>query len=163
MAKNIENNKDIQWENIEKKDSNWLKRWRESFKSFLEWKKNDVIWNSSKKSEWLKDLVVDSSLLDLAEWSELSDSEDKTKEELTQFFDKWEKDKGNESNKEKFLQQVPYDVARFEGRSQDAVQEIQNSAMKLENEIKNWNQEENPVAEALLRVVDSIMDTENKA
>ena len=163
MAKNIENNKDIQWENIEKKDSNWLKRWRESFKSFLEWKKNDVIWNSSKKSEWLKDLVVDSSLLDLAEWSELSDSEDKTKEELNQFFDKWEKDKGNESNKEKFLQQVPYDVARFEGRSQDAVQEIQNSAMKLENEIKNWNQEENPVAEALLRVVDSIMDTENKA
>lgn len=160
---NSKNNKDIQWSDNEKKNSNWFKERWESLKNFLEWKKNDVIWNSSKKSEWLKDLVVDSSLLDMEKWSELSDSEEKTREELTGFFDKWQKDKGNVSNKEKFSQQAWYDAARFEGRSPEAVQEIENSAMKLEDEIKNWDKEENPVAKALYGAVDSIMKTENKA
>ena len=155
---NSKNNKDIQWSDNERKSSNWFKEKWESLKNFLEWKKNDVIWNSSKKSEWLKDLVVDSSLLDVEKWSELSYAEKKTKGELTNL-----KDEGSVSNKEKFSQQVWYDAAKFKGRSPEAVEEIENSATELEDKIKNWDKEGNPVAKALYGVVDSIMKTENKA
>lgn len=155
---NFENNKDIQWNNSEKKNSNWFKEKWESLKSFLEWKKNDVIWNSSEKSKWLKDLVVDSSLLDLEKWSKLSDSEVETKGELAKL-------QKNEKvvNQQELSQQIMQNSEKYKWRSSGAVQWIENAAMTVEDDIKNWNQEENSIARTLLQAANSIMDTENKA
>ena len=145
MAKNIENNKDIQWENIEKKGGNW---W-EAVKDFLKLKKHteeikvkEVI---SRKTEKLKDAAIDSTLdnlnLDMQEWLELEDSDIKTKEELNQIFAKWkEKPKDNVNTpEEQELYQKLLQSNRFKNRSPEAIQEIAKSATKVENEIKQWN------------------------
>lgn len=145
MAKNIENNKDIQWENIEKKGGNW---W-DAVKNFLKLKKHteeikvkEVI---SRKTEKLKDAAIDSTLdnlnLDMQEWLELEDSDIKTKEELNQIFAKWkEKPKDNVNTpEEQELYQKLLQSNRFKNRSPEAIQEIAKSATKVENEIKQWN------------------------
>ena len=89
---NFENNqnKENQWNNIEKKNTNWFKEKWESIKNFLEWKKHvdeiQVKEEIRRKAEDLKDSAIDSTLdnlnLDMQEWLELQDSDDKTKEEL---------------------------------------------------------------------------------
>lgn len=145
MAKNIENNKDIQWENIEKKGGNW---W-EAIKNFLKLKKHteeikvkEVI---SRKTEKLKDAAIDSTLdnlnLDMQEWLELEDSDIKTKEELNQIFAKWKKKPRDNVNtpEEQELYQKLLQSNRFKNRSPEAIQEIAKSATKVENEIKQWN------------------------
>lgn len=166
MNNYIENNnenKDIQRGNFEKKNSNWFKERRESLKSFFEWKKNEVIRIFNKKSEWLKDFIVDSNLLDTEKWSNLSDSEVETKKELAEFLDNSQENITGVSNPEKILSQKWYDVSKFKGRSSEIVQEIENLAMNVEDEIKNYNDEENSIARALLHAANLIMDTENKS
>lgn len=160
VKNNIEHNS---WYNAENEDKNWFHRQWESVRSFFEWNKSDVIWNSGAKSEWLKDLVVDSSLLDMEKWSELSDSEIDTKEQLDQFFEKWKKNKKDLLNQKELSQQVIHNSEKFQWRSSEAVHEIENAAMAVENDIKNWGKEENPIARILLKTANWIMDTENKA
>ena len=169
MNNHIEN-KDIQWNNIEKNDKNWFREKRESIKNFLEWKKNiDKIWveeETSRKAENLKDSAIDSTLdnlnLDMQEWLELQDSDDETKEELNKFFEKWKKELKHDidTTEEKELSVNLLQSGRFKNRSPETVQQIAKSATKIESEIKNWKQEKNPVARSLLKIVDWIMGTE---
>ena len=167
---NFENNKENQWNNIEKKNSNWFREKRESIKNFLEWKKNvdklKVEEETSSKTENLKDSAIDSTLdnlnLDMQEWLELQNSDDKTKEELNKFFEKWKKEFKDDvqTPEEQELSQKLLQSDRFKNRSTETVQQIAKSATKIENEIKDWQKEKNPVARSLLKIVDWIMSTE---
>lgn len=169
MNNHIEN-KDIQWNNIEKKNSNWFREKRESIKNFLEWKKNidkiQVEEETSRKAENLKDSAIDSTLdnlnLDMQEWLELQDSDDETKEELNKFFEKWKKELKDDidTTEEKELSVKLLQSSRFKNRSPETVQQIAKSAIKIESEIINWKQEKNPVARSLLKIVNWIMWTE---
>lgn len=169
MNNHIEN-KENQWNNIEKKNSNWFREKRESIKNFLEWKKNvdklKVEEETSSKTEKLKDSAIDSTLdnlnLDMQEWLELQNSDDKTKEELNKFFEKWKEELKDNTNtlEEKELSEKLFKNKRFEKRSPEIVQQIAKSATKIENEIKDWQKEKNPVARSLLKIVDWIMSTE---
>ena len=167
---NFENSKDIHRNNIEKKNWNWLKEKWESIKTFLEWKKDvDEIRlkeETSERTEKLKDSTIDSTLdslnLEMQEWLELSNSDIETKDELNQFFEKGKNEFKDEKAipQEKELSQQLLKNNKFKNRSPEAVREIAHSDTKLENEIKNWKQEKNPVAKSLLRVVDRIIWTE---
>ena len=169
---NFENNqnKENQWNNIEKKNTNWFKEEWESIKNFLEWKKHadkiKVKEEISRNAENLKDSVIDSTLdnlnLDMQEWLELQDSDDKTKEELNKFFEIWKQELKNDIEQpwEAELRERLFNSERFGKRSPDIVREVAKSATKIENEIKNWKQEENSVARSLLKIVNWIMWTE---
>lgn len=169
MNNHIEN-KDIQWNNIEKNDKNWFREKRESIKNFLEWKKNidkiQVEEETSRKAENLKDSAIDSTLdnlnLDMQEWLELQDSDDETKEELNKFFEKWKKELKDDidTTEEKELSVKLLQSGRFKNRSPETVQQIAKSATNIEKEIKDWPKEKNPVARSLLKIVDWIMSTE---
>lgn len=144
---NFENNKENQWNNIEKKNSNWFREKRESIKNFLEWKKNvdklKVEEETSRKAENLKDSAIDSTLdifqLDMQEKLEVQDSQTEIKKELNDTFYewKWKKD-SKETIKEKDLYQHLLEDDRFKDRSPEAVQQIARSATNVENEIKQW-------------------------
>ena len=144
---NFENNKENQWNNIEKKNSNWFREKRESIKNFLEWKKNvdklKVEEETSRKAENLKDSAIDSTLdifqLDMQERLEVQDSQTEIKKELNDTFYewKWKKD-SKETIKEKDLYQHLLEDDRFKDRSPEAVQQIARSATNVENEIKQW-------------------------
>jgi len=169
MNNHIEN-RENQWNNIEKKNSNWFREKRESIKNFLEWKKNvdklKVKEETSNKVETLKDSAIDSTLdnlnLDMQEWLELQDSDDETKEELNKFFEKWKKELKDDidTTEEKELSVKLLQSGRFKNRSPETVQQIAKSATNIENEIKDWPKEKNPVARSLLKIVDWIMSTE---
>ena len=169
MNNHIEN-KDIQWNNIEKKNSNWFREKRESIKNFLEWKKNvdklKVEEETSRQKENLKDSAIDSTLdnlnLDMQEWLELKDADDETKKELNQFFEKWKKEFKDDvqTPEDQELSQKLLQSDRFKNRSTETVQQIAKSATNIENEIKDWPKEKNPVAKSLLKIVDWIMSTE---
>ena len=169
MNNHIEN-KDIQWNNIEKKNSNWFREKRESIKNFLEWKKNvdklKVEEETSRQKENLKDSAIDSTLdnlnLDMQEWLELKDADDETKKELNQFFEKWKKEFKDDvqTPEDQELSQKLLQSDRFKNRSTETVQQIAKSATNIENEIKDWPKEKNPVARSLLKIVDWIMWTE---
>lgn len=171
MNNHIEN-KENQWNNIEKKNSNWFREKRESIKNFLEWKKDaeeiQVEEETSRKTENLKDSAIDSTLdnlnLDMQEWLELKDTDDETKKELNQFFEKWkEKFKDDVQTPEgQELSQKLLQSDRFKNRSTETVQQIAKSATKIENEIKDWQKEKNPVAKSLLKFADWIMSTEKQ-
>ena len=167
---NFENNRENQWNNIEKKNTNWFKEKWESIKNFLEWKKDvdelKVKEETSNKAENLKDSAIDSTLdnlnLDMQEGLELKDSDDETKEELEHFFEKWKEElKDNiDTPEEKELSEKLLQSDRFKNRSPETVQQIAKSATKIETEIKNWQTEKNPVAKSLLKIVNWIMGTE---
>lgn len=163
MNNHIENNKDIEWNNNEKKNSNWFKKRWESMKHFFEQKENDTIKDYNKKSEWLKDLVVDSSLLDMEKGSELSDSKTETKEELTKIFDRRQKDPKDVLNHKELSQQILQHTEGLQWRPTKVVHEIENLALNVENDINNYEEEENPIARSFLKMAKWIMDTENKA
>lgn len=146
---NIEHNS---WYNVEDQGTNRFKRKRESVRDFFEWKKNDVIKSSNKNSEWLKDLMVDSKLLDMEKWSELSDSEIDTKEQLDQLFEQWKKNKKDVLNHKELSWEILHNYERFQNRSPEVVEQISTSAAKIEDEIKNWKKEENPIARFLLKM-----------
>ena len=170
MAKNIENKKNIQWENIEKKNNNWFRETWESVKSFLEWKKDvdeiQIEEETSRKTENLKDSAIDSTLdnlnLDMQEGLELKDTGDETKKELNQFFEKWKEELKDDvqTPEEQEPSQKLLQSDRFKNRSAETVQQIAKSPTKIENEIKDWQKEKNPVAKSLLKIVDWIMSTE---
>ena len=136
----------------------------------MEWKKNvdklKVEEETSRKAENLKDSAIDSTLdnlnLDMQEWLELQNSDDKTKEELNKFFEKWKEELKDNTNtlEEKELSEKLFKNKRFEKRSPEIVQQIAKSATNIENEIKDWPKEKNPVAKSLLKIVDWIMGTE---
>lgn len=169
MNNHIEN-KDIQWNNIEKKNGNWFREKWESIKNFLEWKKNidkiQVEEETSRQKENLKDSAIDSTLdnlnLDMQEWLELKDADDETKKELNQFFEKWKKEFKDDVQtlEDQELSQKLLQSDRFKNRSTETVQQIAKSATNIENEIKDWPKEKNPVAKSLLKIVDWIMSTE---
>lgn len=165
MNNNIENSKNTQWENIEKKNSNWFREKWESMKNFLEWKKvaekiqvKEVI---SMKTENLKDSAIGSTLdnlnLDMQEGLELKDSDDETKEKLEHFFEKWKEElKDNiDTPEEKELSEKLLQSNRFKNRSPEAVQQIAKSATNVENEIKEWKW-------IFYEIVRKIMNTEKK-
>jgi len=170
MVNNIENNKNIQWENVERKNTNWFREKWESVKNFLKWKKDaeeiQVKEEISRKTENLKDSTINSTLdnlnLDMQEGLELKDSDDEIKKELNQFFEKWKEElKDNvHTPEEQELSQKLLQSDRFKNRSAEIVQQIAKSATKIENEIKDWQKEKNPVAKSLLKIVDWIMGTE---
>lgn len=170
MAKNIENKKNIQWENFERESTNWFREKWESVKNFLKWKKDaeeiQVEEETSRKTENLKDSAIDSTLdnlnLDMQEGLELKDSDDKTKEELNQFFEAWKQGLKNDIEQpwEAELRERLFKSKRFGKRSPEVVTQIAKSATKIENEIKDWQKEKNPVARSLLKIVDWIMSTE---
>lgn len=167
---NFENNRENQWNNIEKKNTNWFKEKWESIKNFLEWKKDvdelKVKEETSNKAENLKDSAIDSTLdnlnLDMQEGLELKDSDDETKEELEHFFEKWKEELKDtiDTPEEKELSEKLLQSDRFKNRSPETVQQIAKSATKIETEIKNWQTEKNPVAKSLLKIVNWIMGTE---
>ena len=169
MNNHIEN-KDIQWNNIEKKSSNWFRDKWESVKNFLEWKKDadeiQVEEETSRKTENLKDSAIDSTLdnlnLDMQEGLELKDSDDKTKEELNQFFEAWKQELKNDIEQpwEAELRERLFKSKRFGKRSPEIVTQIAKSATKIKNEIENFEKEPNLVARWLLNVVRHIMKTE---
>lgn len=163
MNNHIDNNKDIEWNNNEKKNSNWFKKRWESMKHFFEQKENDTIKDYNKKSEWLKDLVVDSSLLDMEKGSELSDSKTETKEELTKIFDRRQKDPKDVLNHKELFRQISQHTKRLQWRPTKVAHEIENLAMNVENDINNYEEEGNPIAKSFLKIAKWIMDTENKA
>lgn len=169
MNNHIEN-KDIQWNNIEKKSSNWFRDKWESVKNFLEWKKDadeiQVEEETGRKAENLKDSAIDSTLdnlnLDMQEGLELKDSDDKTKEELNQFFEAWKQELKNDIEQpwEAELRERLFKSKRFGNRSPEIVTQIAKSATKIKNEIENFEREPNFVAKWLLNVVRHIMKTE---
>lgn len=170
MAKNIENKKNIQWENFERESTNWFREKRESVKNFLKWKKNaeeiQVEEDTSRKTENLKDSAIDSTLdnlnLDMQEWLELKNSDDKTKEELNQFFEAWKQELKNDIEQpwEAELRDRLFKSKRFGKRSPETVIQIAKSATKIKNEIENFEKEPNLIAKWLLNVVKHIMETE---
>ena len=170
MAKNIENNKNIQWENIEKEKTNWSRKKWESVKDFLKWRKDaekiQIEKETGEKSEKLKDVTIDSTLdnlnLDMQEWLELKDSDDKTKEELNQFFEAWKQELKNDIEQpwEAELRDRLFKSKRFGKRSPETVAQIAKSATIIKNEIDNWEKEPNLVAKWLLNIVKHIMWTE---
>ena len=144
---NFENNRENQWNNIEKKNTNWFKEKWESIKNFLEWKKDSdelkVEEETSDKAESLKDSAIDSTLdnlnLDMQERLELQDSQTEIKKELDDVFHEWRwKKDSKETVKEKDLFQHLLEDNRFKNRSPEAVQQIAKSATNVENEIKEW-------------------------
>ena len=160
MAKDvIETNN---WVSIENRDSNWFKRQWESIKNFLEWKqkldKLKVEEEASESSAKLKESAVDSTLenlnLDMEKWSEISDSEVEIKEQLDQILQKWKKDTKQVLTHKEMSQRI------INGRSPEVSQQISNSATKVEDEIKNWENEENPIARSLLKMANWLMNTE---
>ena len=169
MNNHIENTEN-QWNNIEKKNSNWFREKWESVKNFLKWKKDaeeiQAEEETSRKTENLKDSAIDSTLdnlnLDMQEGLELKDSDDKTKEELNQFFEAWKQELKNDIEQpwEAELRERLFKSKRFGKRSPEVVTQIAKSATKIENEIKDWQKEKNPVARSLLKIVDWIMSTE---
>ena len=98
----------------------------------------------------------------MQEWLELQDSDDETKEELNKFFEKWKKELKDDidTTEEKELSVKLLQSGRFKNRSPETVQQIAKSATNIENEIKDWPKEKNPVARSLLKIVDWIMWTE---
>jgi len=169
MNNHIEN-KENQWNNIEKKNSNWFREKRESIKNFLEWKKDidkiQVEEETSRKAENLKDSAIDSTLdnlnLDMQEGLELKDSDDKTKEELNQFFEAWKQELKNDIEQpwEAELRERLFKSKKFGKRSPEIVTQIAKSATKIKNEIENFEKEPNLVAKWFLNVVRHIMKTE---
>ena len=136
-------NKENQWNNIEKKNSNW---W-ESLKNFLKWKKSaeelHISEKANKQEEELKKSAIDSTLdnlnLDMQERLELQDSQTEIKKELDDVFHEWRwKKDSKETVKEKDLFQHLLEDNRFKNRSSEAVQQIAKSATNVENEIKEW-------------------------
>ncbi|MBO4516778.1 hypothetical protein J5751_05115 [bacterium] len=45
-----------------------------------------------------------------------------------------------------------HNYERFQNRSPEVVEQISTSAAKIEDEIKNWKKEENPIARFLLKM-----------
>lgn len=156
----FENNKENQWNNIEKKNTNW---W-ESLKKFLQWRKNAEEWEireeASKQEENLKDSAIDSTLdnlnLDMQERLELQDSQIEIKKELDDVFYEWRwKKDSKETVKEKDLFQHLLEDDRFKNRSPEAIQEIAKSATNVENGIKEWKW-------MFYEIARKIMNTEKK-
>jgi len=157
----FENNKENQWNNIEKKNINW---W-ESLKNFLQWRKNTEEWHirevANKQEENLRKSTIDSTLdnlnLDMQEGLELKDSDDEIKEKLEHFFEKWKEElKDNiDTPEEKELSEKLLQSNRFKNRSPEAVQQIAKSATNVENEIKEWKW-------IFYEIVRKIMNTEKK-
>lgn len=170
MDKNIDNNKNMQWKNIEKNDSNWFKRQWESVKGFFGIQKSidelGVKEEIISKTEKIKDTTIDSTLdnlnLDMQEWLNLKESDSETKEELNQFFKAWKEELKNDIEQpwEAKLREKLFESNRFGKRSPEIVTQIAKSATKIENEIQNWEKEPNLIAKWLLNVVDRIMKTE---
>ena len=170
MNKNIENSKNAQWENIEKKNSNWFKEKWEWIKNFLEWKKNvdkiKVEEETSAKAKKLERAAVDSTLdnlnLDMQEGLELKESDNETKKKLNQFFEEWKEELKNDIEQpwEVELRKQLFKSKRFGKRSPEIVIQIAKSATKIKNEIDNWEKEPNLVAKWLLNIVKHIMWTE---
>ena len=165
MTKNIENNKENQWNNIEKKETNWFKEKWESIKNFLEWKKNiDEIKITEKATEMtdiLKDSSIDSQLHDLEKRQEIQDSKIDTKKELDDLLTEWRWMKDSkEILREKELAQELLNNDRFKNRSQGVKEEITRSANNVLTDIENYDKEQNPVARSLLWIVHKIMNTE---
>ena len=165
---NFENNKENQWNNIEKKNTNWFREKRESIKNFLEWKKYaeeiTVKRKTGQETENLKDFAIDSTLdnlqLNMQEWLELSNADNETKEELNHIFEEWKENKKEIMQDEELPKKLEKYNKKFPGRSPEVVQKIVNSATEIETEIKNWQTEKNPVAKSLLKIVNWIMGTE---
>lgn len=170
MDKNIDNNKNMQWKNIEKNDSNWFKRQWESVKVFFGIQKSidelGVKEEIISKTEKIKDTTIDSTLdnlnLDMQEWLNLKESDSETKEELNQFFKAWKEELKNDIEQpwEAKLREKLFESKRFGKRSPEIVTQIAKSATKIENEIQNWKKEPNLIAKWLLNVVNRIMKTE---
>ena len=161
MNNNIENSKNTQWENIEKKNSNWFREKWESIKNFLEWKKVaekiQIEKETGEKSEKLKDSAIDSTLdnlnLNMQEGLELKDSDDGTKKELNQFFEKWKEELKDDVQiaEEQELYQKLLQSNRFKNRSPEIVQQIAKSATKIENEIKQWQSVFSEIARKIMK------------
>ena len=170
MTKNIENNKENQWNNIEKKETNWFKEKWESIKNFLEWKKDadelKIQEETDNNVENLKDSAIDSTLdnlqINMQEWLELSNADNETKEELNYIFEEWKKNKKEIMQDKELPKKLEQYNKKFPGRSPEIVQQIVNSADRIQTEIKNWRQQSNPIARALLWIVNLIIDTEKK-
>ena len=96
--------------------------------------------------------MVDYKLLDMEKWSELSDSEIDTKEQLDQLFEQWKKNKKDVLNHKELSWEILHNYERFQNRSPEVVEQISTSAAKIEDEIKNWKKEENPIARFLLKM-----------
>ncbi len=168
MVEKIENNIN-NWSNLEKKNWNWFQEKRESIKNFLEWRKKidetKMKEEITEKSEKLKNSTIDSTLdnlqLDTQKRLELQDSQTEIKKELDDVLFEWSRKKDSkETVKEKELFERLLKENKFKTRSPEAIQQIANSATKIESEIKNWKQETNPVARSLLKIVNWIMSTE---
>ena len=154
MNNNIENSKNNQWENIEKKSNNWFREKWESIKNFLEWEKNIVKRETSETTDTLKDSAIDSQLQDLEKNQEIQDYRIDTKKELDEFLIEWRwKKDSKDVLREKELAQELLNNDRFKNRSPETVQEIAKSAIKVENEIKQWQS-------VFSKMAWKIMDTE---
>lgn len=146
--------------NLEKnrENSDHLSFWDKlrNLKDSILWKKEtveDIKWETSKKSELLKWNVVDSALDDLRvnvdSSVEFDEVQKKTQDELSKMKIAW---------KEKFHTHTKAYVV--ENRDKQVAEWITQASRNLENEIKNWDKEQNPVARSLLNIANKIMGTE---
>lgn len=152
-------NKDLIEEDLEGNE-NWRDfAWAEKLE------KNIEAWRTQKEAKNLGETIVDRELDNLHNkielWLEKANVKDITKNELNDFFSEW-KEKLNDDKhtfREWRLKRL-LKSDRFKKRSEHVVERIEESASTVENEIKNWQKEKNPVARSLLRIVNWIMWTE---
>lgn len=152
-------NKDLVGENL-KGNENWHNlEWAKNFEESIE------AWKTQKETKDLGEGIVDRELDDLHNkielWLEKANVKDITKDELNNFFSEW-KEKINDDKhtfREWRLKRL-LKSDRFKERSEHVVERIEESAGTVENEIKNWRDQKNPVARSLLRIVRWIMWTE---
>ena len=120
----------------------------------LKEEKQKVVWNVSDELDSLSAEIVLSGI----EWGKVNERKDK----VSEFFDAGQKEfeKIDTKVEKRVVRRHSQMVDRFAGRPEAVKESIQSSADKILDEIYNWEEEKNPVARSLLRIVNWIMKTE---
>jgi len=120
------------------------------------WKKEtveDVRWKTTEKSEILKWNVINSALENLSvsvdKHVESDEIQKETQNVLADIKNVW-KEKQHSHTRSYVI----------ENRDKQVVEWIKQSSKNIEDDIKNWDKEPNPVARSLLNIANKIMGTE---
>ena len=148
-------------DNIEKnEDSSSIMKLLNKLKSSVLLNKNKEEIDISKKSkinqEILQNEIINSTLNKLGEKTQINNSlENSEKKEINEVVDDW-KNKTNTHDEKVTVKKYE----RLKDRPLSVSEEITKSVTSIEDEIKNWKTEKNPIARYLLKLADMIMHTE---
>ena len=149
------NERDKNNENNENNNDNEKKGLWDSFKEIFKWftdklKKNAV------------DSALDNLQANIEKWLNIDETDNETKQELVDFFNEWKNELEfiDTKEEEKLVEKLTSSGKFTKDREPEIVAKIVESADKIENEIKDWQKEKNPVARSLLKIVNWIMWTE---